>query len=124
MGGLSYLVPVNFPGNFMNVNWTTNISIDKEGISVGWHWAAAVYTSFADHPGINVKPINGSTQNPYANLDRASTPENFTSFVVDGAKGSGGTNYTGSFSAVNTATCSCWPGATGSTYSNSRKQLW
>ena len=46
MGGLSYLVPVNFPGNYMNVKWTTNISIDKPGISVGWRWAAAVYTSF------------------------------------------------------------------------------
>ena len=32
-------------------------------------------------------------------------PRTFKSFVVDGAKGTGGTNYTGSFSAVNTATC-------------------
>jgi hypothetical protein len=22
MAGLSYMVPVNFPGNYMNVNWT------------------------------------------------------------------------------------------------------
>ena len=105
MGGLSYLVPVNFPGNYMNVTWTTNINVDKPGISVGWHWAAAVYTSFADHPGLNVKSINGITQNPYTNTDRASTPENFKSFVVDGARGTGGTNYTGSFSTVSTATC-------------------
>ena len=105
MTGLSYLVPVNFPGNYMNVNWTANISIDKPGISVAWRWAAAAYTTFADHSGINVKPINGSTQNPYANSDRASTPENFKSFVVDGARGTGGTNYTGSFSTAYTATC-------------------
>jgi len=105
MGGLSYVVPVNFPGNYTNVKWTTNISIDKSGISVGWRWAAAVYTSFAGHSGLNVKSINGSTQNPYANLDRAGTPENFKAFVVDGAKGTGGTNYTGSFSAVSTSTC-------------------
>ena len=105
MSGLSYLVPVNFPGNYMNVNWTSDISIDKSGISLGWRWAAATYTSFAGNAGINVKPINGSTQNPYANADRASTPENFKSFVVNGAKGTGGTNYTGSFTAVNTATC-------------------
>src|SRR6185295_1452510 len=100
---------VNFPGNYMNVTWTANISIDKPGVSMAWRWAAAVYTSFADHPGINVKPINGTTQNAYANLDRASTPENFKSFVVDGAKGTGGTNYTGSFSNVNTATCTIGP---------------
>ena len=105
MSGMSYLVPVNFPGNYMNVKWTSDISIDKTGISLGWRWAAAVYTSFSGNAGINVKPINGNTQNPYANTDRASTPENFKSFVVDGAKGTGGTNYTGSFSAVNTATC-------------------
>ena len=110
MAGLSYLVPVNFPGNYMNVNWSAKISIDKPGISLGWRWAAAAYTSFADNPGINVKPINGTTQNVYANSDRASTPENFKAFVVDGAKGTGGTNYTGSFTSINTVTCSAGSG--------------
>jgi len=105
MTGLSYLVPVNFPGNYTNVKWTTNITIDKPGISLAWRWAAAVYTTFAGHSGVNVKPIDGSTQNSYANSDRASSPENFKSFVVDGAKGTGGTNYTGSFSSVTTVTC-------------------
>ena len=110
MAGLSYLVPVNFPGNYMNVNWSAKISIDKPGIYLGWRWAAAAYTSFADNPGINVKPINGTTQNVYANSDRASTPENFKAFVVDGAKGTGGTNYTGSFTSINTVTCSAGSG--------------
>ncbi len=105
MAGLSYPVPVNFPGNYMNVKWTANISIDKVGISVAWRWGAAVYTTFADHSGLNIKSINGATQNPYANSDRASTPENFKAFVVSGAKGAGGTNYTGSFSAATVATC-------------------
>ncbi|MEP7377575.1 MAG: T9SS type A sorting domain-containing protein, partial [Chitinophagaceae bacterium] len=66
---------------------------------------AAVYTSFAVNAGVNVKPINGSTQNSYANTDRAGTPENYKSFVVDGARGAGLTNYTGSFSTATTATC-------------------
>lgn len=105
MAGLSYLVPVNIPGNYMNVKWTTNISVDKPGISIAWRWGAAVYTSFTDHSGLNVKSINGSTQNAYNNTDRAGTPENFKSFAADGAKGTGGTNYTGSFSAANTSTC-------------------
>ena len=105
MSGLSYPVPVNFPGNYMNVRWTSDISVDKSGLSLDWRWSAAVYSSLEDHPGINVKPINGITQNPYPNFDRAGTPENFKSFVVDGAKGTGGTNYTGSFSARSTATC-------------------
>ncbi len=105
MSGLSYLVPVNFPGNYTNVKWTMDISIDKPGISLAWRWAAAVYTTFTGHSGLNVKPINGSTQNPYVNIDRAGSPENFKSFVVDGAKGTGGTNYTGSYSTTNTVTC-------------------
>ena len=105
MSGLSYLVPVNFPGNYTNVKWATNITIDKPGISLAWRWAAAAYTSFAGNSGINVKPIDGSTQNSYANIDRAGTPENFKTFVVDGAKGTGGTNYTGSFSSISTVSC-------------------
>jgi len=105
MNGLSYLVPVNIPGNYTNVKWTTDISIDKPGISLAWRWAAAVYTSFGGHSGINVKAINGTTQNSYANSDRAGSPETYKAYVVNGAKGTGGTNYTGSYSAAGTISC-------------------
>ena len=110
MGGLAYQVPANLPGNITNVNWTATISIDKVGVSLTWRWAAAAYTSFAAHSGLNIKPKNGSTQNPYPNNDNAGTPENFKSFVVSGAKGSGGSNYTGSYSSTSTATCVVTPG--------------
>jgi hypothetical protein len=110
MGGLAYQVPSNLPGNISNVGWTATISIDKVGASLTWRWAAAVYTSFAAHSGLNIKPKNGNTQNPYNNNDNAGTPENFKSSVVSGAKGSGGTNYTGSYSSTSTATCSTTPG--------------
>ena len=106
MTGLSYRVPVNLPGNYISVTWTHNINIDNAGVALGWRWAAAVYDTLANHPGIDVKPINGINQNPYANLDRAASPENFKSFVIAGGRGSGETNYTGSYSAVNTDTCS------------------
>jgi hypothetical protein len=88
------------------VTWTANISIDAGGIALGWRWAAAVYDSFASHTGIDVKPINGPTQNPYPNQDRAGTPENFKSFVVAGGRGTGATNYTGSYTAAKPDTCS------------------
>jgi hypothetical protein len=39
------------------------------------------------------------------NNNNAGTPENYKSFVVSGAKGSGGTNYTGNFSSTSSATC-------------------
>ena len=106
MTGLSYRVPVNLPGNYISVTWTHNINIDNAGVALGWRWAAAVYDTLANHPGINVKPINGINQNPYANLDRAASPENFKSFVIAGGRGSGEPNYTGSYSAVNIDTCS------------------
>jgi hypothetical protein len=106
MGGLNYQVPVNLPGNISNVIWTATISIDKIGVRPTWKWAAAVYTSLATHSGLNIKPKNGSTQNPYLNNDDAGTPENYKSFVVAGAKGNGGTNYTGNYSTTSSATCS------------------
>ena len=85
------------------------MSIDKTGISLTRRWSAAVYTSFAANSGVNVKPISSSTQNPYLNSDVAGTPENFKSFVVSGAKGSGGTNYTGTFTTTQTSTCAVPP---------------
>ena len=109
MNGLSYTVPVNFPGSIANVVWTANVSIDKTGISLTRRWSAATYTSFAANSGVNVKPISGNTQNPYLNSDLAGTPENFKSFVVSGAKGSGGTNYTGTFTTTQTSTCAVPP---------------
>ena len=59
MNGLSYQVPVNFPGSITNVRWTANVSIDRAATSINWRWSAAVYTSFAANSGVNVKPING-----------------------------------------------------------------
>ena len=110
IGGLAYQVPASLPGNISNVRWSATISIDKANVRPTWKWAAAVYTSFATHSGLNIKPKNGSTQNPYANNDNAGTPENFRSSVVSGAKGTGGTNYTGSYSSTSTATCATGPG--------------
>jgi hypothetical protein len=106
MGGLAYQVPSNLPGNISNVRWTATISVDKVGVRPTWKWAAAVYTTFAAHSGLNIKPKNGSTQNPYPNNDNAGTPENFKSSLVSGARGTGGTNYTGTYSSTSTTTCS------------------
>src|SRR4030095_4050469 len=105
MGGLSYQVPTSLPGNITNVRWSAKITINKAGVRPTWKWAAAVYTSFAAHSGLNIKPKNGSTQNPYPNNDLAGTPENFKTSLVSGARGTGGTNYTGTYSSTSTATC-------------------
>jgi hypothetical protein len=110
VSGLSYQVPSNLPGNISNVTWTADISVNKTGITPSWKWGAAVYTSFAGHAGLNIKPVNGNSQNPYPNNDKAGTPENFKASLVSGAKGSGGTNYTGNYSGTSSTTCTTTSG--------------
>ncbi len=105
MTGLSYQVPSNLPKNISNVKWTADITADKTGIAIAWKWAAAVYTNFTGHAGLTIKPINGNTQNPFPNSHKAGTPENFTSFLTGGAKGTGGSNYTGNYSGTNSVSC-------------------
>src|SRR5204863_307298 len=53
-----------------------------------------------DYNAIQAKPLDGSAHNPYNNSDHAGTPESFKSFVVGGARGGGGSNYTGSLSGT------------------------
>src|SRR5262249_12396409 len=45
-----------------------------------------------------------NTASIYLNADYAATPENYKLFVVSGAKGSGGTDYTGTLTALTTVT--------------------
>jgi hypothetical protein len=52
-----------------------------------------------------VKPIDGDKQNPCANSDHAGTPERFLEFVIGGAMGGGGSNFTGSYSGTKTVGC-------------------
>ncbi len=96
-----YLVPANLPGGIKNVTWTGTISTATPVVSVLWQWAAAVYTNFnSDYNLLGVKPVDANVQNPYLNSDHAGTPENFKSFVTGGARGGGGSNYTGSYSGT------------------------
>jgi hypothetical protein len=69
---------------------------------VQWKWAAAVYSQFpTDLGAIGVKPIDGGT-----NSDHAGTPENVKRFVTGGARGGGGSNFTGSYSGTASGHCS------------------
>ena len=47
-----------------------------------------------------VKPVDANRQN--LNADHAGIPENFKQFVIGGATGGGGTNYTGSLGPTRT----------------------
>jgi hypothetical protein len=102
LSGLSYLVPSNFPGGIKPVSWQGDFSIDKAGVSVEWKWGAAVYTTnMSDYNAIGVKPAHNNTC-LYNNSDHGGTPENKKAFVVGGARGGGGSNFTGSWSGKET----------------------
>jgi hypothetical protein len=107
LNGIGYTVRTALPGGINPVTYCgVFISQSVPGISFQWKWAAAVYTQFAtDENGICVKPIDGNQGNPFPNSDHAGTPECWKQFVVGGARGGGGSNYTGSYSGTDTETC-------------------
>ncbi|MFO0608489.1 MAG: hypothetical protein U0324_35315 [Polyangiales bacterium] len=98
------------PGGINPVVWTGTFVSDTAGVSVAWQWAAAVYTRFSDDPGaLDVKPVEGGSLSAYANADHAGTPERFRPYVTGGARGGGGSNFTGSLSATSTASACVRP---------------
>jgi hypothetical protein len=110
LSGAAFLVPPGgLPGGIKGVTWQGMFCSTAPGIELQWKWAAAVYR-FADflasgYEGLGVKPVDDNNASMYKNSDHAGTPENFKSYVVGGARGGGGSNYTGSYSG----TASCEP---------------
>jgi len=102
MDAVEYVVPAGgLPGGINPVTWTAGFSTDTPGISLNWQWAAAVYTSFSsDYNALGVQPTDDNHASPYGSSDHAGTPMNYTSFVTGGARGGGGSNFTGSLSAT------------------------
>ena len=104
LAGVAFPVAVALPGGINPVTWTADFSSDTPGICLNWKWAAAVYTTFStDYNAIGVKPIDPNTGSAYLNSDHAGTPENFKTSVTGGARGGGGSNFTGSLSATTSA---------------------
>jgi serine protease AprX len=98
--GLAVPLTTNVPGSIKDVTWKVHFSSDTPDLSAEWKWSAAVYSNFAsDMNALGVKPIDGDKLNPYANNDHAGAPENFKAALVSGARGGGGSNYTGSYSS-------------------------
>jgi uncharacterized repeat protein (TIGR01451 family) len=106
-GGVPFLVPAaGLPAGINPVVWSWHMTSSTAGVSLMWQWAAAVYSQFTTNlNAIGVKPIDGPNLNAYKNGDHAGTPENFTKFVVGGARGGGGGDYTGSYSGTQAVTC-------------------
>lgn len=101
---LGIKVPVNLAA--ANVTFTGSFSADTNGISLNWKWSTAVYKtdmSQAQFNNLGVKPTHTKAC-LYNNSDHAGTPENVKNFVVGGARGGGGSNFTGSWSGTGSVT--------------------
>jgi len=108
--GLSWPVPSGgLSGGINPVDWqgTFNVTTDIPGISINWKWGAAVYSNFTtNYNALAVKAAH-KTACGLNNGDHAGTPEGVNStnqpwkqFVVGGARGGGGSNWTGSWSGT------------------------
>ncbi|HTA67310.1 MAG TPA: hypothetical protein VK776_03505 [Bryobacteraceae bacterium] len=102
LDAVEFLVPPGgLPGGIGPVTWQGTFSSTASTINVQWQWAAAVYTAFGtDYNTLGVKPVDDNHGSAYQNSDHAGTPENFKQFVTGGARGGGGSNYTGSYSGT------------------------
>jgi hypothetical protein len=98
--GMPWLVPAGgIPGDIEPVTFCGTFASDTAGVDIGWRWAAAAYSSFSsDNSVLGVKPMFSDHHNPGTNRDLAGTPVNFKQFVIPGARGRGGRNYTGTYS--------------------------
>ena len=105
LSGLAYQLPGNLPGGLNPVTWSGTFVSDTAGVQVKWKWAAAAYSHFSSNYNLlGVKPVDDNHASQYQNSDHAGTPENFKAYVIGGARGGGGSNYTGSYSGTKSVT--------------------
>jgi hypothetical protein len=106
--------PGGFPGGIQPVTWQGMFVSMTPGLNVQWQWAAAVYNNpnfGLDLSQLGVKPTDDNKASVYQNSDHAGTPELWEPYVVGGAAGGGGSNFTGSYSG--TAACTPIPATMG-----------
>lgn len=101
-GGYIFVVPAGgLPGGIKPVTWTATITTDTPGLKVAWQWSAAVYTPFGQYLNeLGVKEADGPEETSFADATKAGTPWYLKEFVTGGARGGGGSNYTGSWSGT------------------------
>ena len=113
--GLAFPVPAGFGTAHGNVVWSGTFGTDTSGVTMQLKWGAAVYTTFStDYNALAVKPTHTNSCS-YSNSDHAGTPEGidsgsgqtFKSFVTGGARGGGGSNWTGSWSGTTSVSPVC-----------------
>jgi hypothetical protein len=84
------------------VTWSGMIGTDQPGVCLSWKWGAAAYTGFPeDYNEAQIKPTHHDACE-YNTSHHAGTPENpdVQANVTGGARGGGGSNWTGSWSGT------------------------
>jgi hypothetical protein len=111
IGGFALPVPAGLACGIKGVTWAGTFTSTAPSASINWKWGAAVYTAplafpvigpFTGYAAFDVKPTHTNAC-LYNNSDHAGTPEAFKSFVIGGATGGGGSNFTGSWSGTGNA---------------------
>ena len=114
LDGLSYQVPApGLPGGINPIVWEGEFS-SSVPLQIAWKWGAAVYSQFStNYSALGVKPSHTNAC-AYNNSDHAGTPEGVNSqnmpwkdFVIGGARGGGGSNFTGSWTGTVNVTTVC-----------------
>lgn len=105
LSGLAWDVPTGENPKAANVTWNADffISPGQTGnVSLNWQWSAAVYTGdLSDNmENLGVTPIDG-----FGGYSQSGTPSVYASTVTGGARGGGGSNFTGSNSGTGSAEC-------------------
>jgi uncharacterized protein YjdB len=105
LSGVSDSLLASLPGSLDPVTWSGNFTASRPNIAVKWHMAAAVYTHFNSNlNNLGVKPSDCNSCSVYSNSHGSGSPENYLSYVIGGARGGGGNNYTGGYSGVGSVT--------------------
>ncbi len=101
-GGIAFVVPEGgLPGGIGPITWTASFATDTPKLEARWQWSAAVYTRFGwDLNDVGVKAVDGPKENTFEDATKAGTPWYWLDYVTGGARGGGGSNYTGSWSGT------------------------
>jgi hypothetical protein len=102
-------LPTGLKGGVKDVNWSATFHIvTPVPVGVSWQWSAAAYKSAAcdvPYEDLCVKPVDSNSLSAYHNSDHAGTPECVKTYVTGGARGGGGSNFTGSWSGTASFKC-------------------
>jgi len=117
LSGLAFPV-TNLPGG-AKVSWEGTFGTSQPGVCLSWKWGAAAYKIFPlqntdplviDYNVAQIKPTHQASC-LYNNGNHAGTPQNPTvqASVTGGARGGGGSNFTGSWSGTGSLCPVCPP---------------